>query len=63
MLAKGDYEPALQQLADLKQPVDIFFDDVMVMVDDSRLRDNRIALLNQLHSLFLEVADISRLQS
>lgn len=63
MLASGEYEPALQQLADLRQPVDAFFDDVMVMVDDHRLRDNRIALLNQLHSLFLEVADISRLQS
>ena len=63
MLAGGHYEPALQQLADLRQPVDAFFDDVMVMVDDARLRDNRIALLNQLHGLFLEVADISRLQN
>lgn len=63
MLARSDYEPALQQLAGLRKPVDTFFDDVMVMVDDTRLRDNRIALLNQLHSLFLQVADISRLQS
>jgi len=63
LLARGDYEPALQKLADLRKPVDTFFDDVMVMVDDARLRDNRIALLNQLHGLFLQVADISRLQS
>lgn len=63
MLADGNYEPALQQLADLRQPVDTFFDDVMVMVDDVQLRDNRIALLNQLHGLFLEVADISRLHN
>jgi glycyl-tRNA synthetase beta chain len=63
LLANSDYEPALQQLAGLRKPVDTFFDDVMVMVDDTRLRDNRIALLNQLHGLFLQVADISRLQS
>jgi len=63
LLARSDYEPALQQLAGLRHPVDTFFDDVMVMVDDTQLRDNRIALLNQLHGLFLQVADISRLQS
>ena len=63
LLARSDYESALQKLADLRKPVDTFFDDVMVMVDDARLRDNRIALLNQLHGLFLQVADISRLQS
>jgi len=63
LLARSEYEPALQQLAGLRKPVDTFFDDVMVMVDDARLRDNRIALLNQLHGLFLQVADISRLQS
>jgi glycyl-tRNA synthetase beta chain len=62
LLASSDYEPALQQLAGLREPVDTFFDDVMVMVDDTKLRDNRIALLNQLHGMFLQVADISRLQ-
>jgi glycyl-tRNA synthetase beta chain len=62
LLDNSDYEPALQQLAGLRKPVDTFFDDVMVMVDDTKLRDNRIALLNQLHGLFLQVADISRLQ-
>ena len=63
LLASSDYEPALQQLAGLREPVDTFFDDVMVMVDDTKLRDNRIALLNQLHGMFLQVADISRLQN
>ena len=56
------YQDALNQLADLREPVDKFFDDVMVMTDDEALKNNRIALLNQLHSLFMQVADISRLQ-
>jgi glycyl-tRNA synthetase beta chain len=43
--------------------VDSFFDDVMVMADDAALRDNRLALLNTLSALFLQVADISLLQS
>jgi len=59
----ADYETALTRLATLRTPVDTFFDQVMVMADDKAQRDNRIALLNQLHSLFVQVADISRLQS
>ncbi|MCG6887824.1 MAG: glycine--tRNA ligase subunit beta [Proteobacteria bacterium] len=62
MLAAGDYEPALQRLATLRKAVDTFFDDVLVMDNNNELRTNRIALLNQLHGLFLQVADISRLQ-
>ena len=58
----GDYTAALEKLATLREPVDRFFDEVMVMAEDERLRENRIALLNRLHRLFLEVADISRLQ-
>jgi glycyl-tRNA synthetase beta chain len=46
----------------LRETVDTFFDDVMVMVDDDALRDNRLALLAQLRNLFLRVADLSRLQ-
>ncbi len=57
-----DYEPALARLADLREAVDRFFDDVMVMVDDEALRDNRLALLARLRNLFLRVADLSRLQ-
>ena len=57
-----DYESALTKLAGLRESVDTFFDDVMVMVEDEALRNNRLALLNQLRNLFLQVADISRLQ-
>jgi glycyl-tRNA synthetase beta chain len=62
LIEQGDYKAALQQLAGLREPVDAFFDAVMVMADDPALRNNRIALLNRLHGLFLEVADISKLQ-
>ena len=60
---KRDYETALSKLAGLRETVDTFFDDVMVMVDDEPIRDNRLALLNQLRGLFLQVADLSYLQS
>ena len=59
---QANYQQALSQLAELREPVDRFFDDVMVMADDKKLRDNRVALLNNLHQLFLQIADISRLQ-
>jgi glycyl-tRNA synthetase beta chain len=55
------YTEALQALAALREPVDRYFDDVMVMVDDEKLKNNRLALLSALRSLFLDVADISRL--
>ena len=58
-----DYATALRELAALQAPVDRFFDDVMVMADDTALRDNRLALLNTLSDLFLQVADISLLQT
>ena len=57
------YEQALNKLADLRQPVDSFFDDVMVMDKDKKLKANRIALLSRIDSLFMHVADFSRLQS
>jgi glycyl-tRNA synthetase beta chain len=60
-LANRDYASALKELAQLKEPVDRFFDSVMVMADDERLRNNRFALLARLRSLFLEIADVSRL--
>ncbi|MGD8524779.1 MAG: DALR anticodon-binding domain-containing protein, partial [Thioalkalispiraceae bacterium] len=56
------YHDALNELASLRESVDSFFDDVMVMTDDEALKNNRIALLNQLHGLFMQIADISRLQ-
>ncbi len=63
LLAEGRYAGVLQQLAALREPVDRFFDDVMVMCDDDRLRRNRLALLSSLSALFLNVADLSRLQA
>ena len=59
--AKHDYAGMLTTLAALKAPVDAFFDGVMVMTDDVRLRDNRIALLAQLRDTMNRIADISRL--
>lgn len=61
LLAGGDYAGALACLAGLRAPVDAFFDDVMVNVDDAALRNNRLNLLRSLRDLFLEVADISQL--
>jgi glycyl-tRNA synthetase beta chain len=58
---KQDYAGMLKTLAALKAPVDAFFDAVMVMSDDARLRDNRIALLAQLRETMNRIADISRL--
>jgi glycyl-tRNA synthetase beta chain len=59
--AAGDYSGSLMQLAQTRDAVDAFFNDVMVMADDPRQRDNRIALLRELHGLMNNVADISRL--
>ena len=61
--AAGDYTSSLQALAGLRAPVDAFFDSVMVNVDDADLRNNRLALLLQLHRAMNRVADISRLAS
>ncbi|NIB39502.1 glycine--tRNA ligase subunit beta [Pseudomaricurvus alkylphenolicus] len=61
LFAAANYEQALATLADLREPVDAFFDNVMVMADDLALRNNRIALLSRLRNLFLQVADISLL--
>ncbi|HCU54594.1 MAG TPA: hypothetical protein DIC36_10075 [Gammaproteobacteria bacterium] len=60
-VAACDYSGALQRLAALKQPVDAFFDQVMVMAEDPAVRDNRLALLGDLKALMNRVADISRL--
>ena len=57
----SDYSAVLESLAALREPVDGFFDKVMVMADDAALRDNRLAMLAQLRGLFLKVADISEL--
>ena len=61
LLANADYSGMLRALAPLKEPVDRFFDDVMVMVEDARLRANRLALLAQLRALMNRIADLSLL--
>ncbi|MOA38783.1 Glycine--tRNA ligase beta subunit [compost metagenome] len=60
--AEGRYQDALVELADLREPVDAFFDNVMVMAEDEAVRVNRLTLLSKLRELFLQVADISVLQ-
>jgi glycyl-tRNA synthetase beta chain len=62
LFANGDYQQALTLLADLRESVDLFFEDVMVMADDEALKNNRLALLTNLREQFLHVADISLLQ-
>lgn len=61
-LQQRDYQTILEELTHLRDAVDAFFDNVMVMVDDEALRNNRLRLLNALRQLFLNVADISYLQ-
>jgi glycyl-tRNA synthetase beta chain len=61
LMRKRAYTDALATLAELRAPVDRFFDDVMVMVEDKSLQQNRLALLADLRVLFLDIADISRL--
>ena len=62
LIAQGDYTAVLDKLANLRAPVDSFFDNVMVNSEDPVLRQNRLAILNTLQDLFLQVADISVLQ-
>ena len=61
LCASASYQEALTVLADLKSAIDNFFNTVMVMVDNPQLRENRLALLSQLHELFRMVADLSLL--
>jgi len=60
-LGERDYPAVLKRLAGLRPALDRFFDDVMVMVDDERLRTNRLALLSRLRALFLRIADVAKL--
>ena len=61
LLEKGLYKEGLHTLASLKISVDTFFDEVLVVCEDASLRENRLALLQQLRDLFLQTADISHL--
>ncbi len=59
--AASDYAGSLKVLAQAREPVDAFFNDVMVMAEDPKVRGNRVALLRELHGLMNQVADISKL--
>jgi len=61
LLAERDYPAVLKRLAGLRPALDRFFDDVMVMVDDETLKNNRLALLHRLRALFLRIADVAKL--
>lgn len=61
LCAGKDYAKVLAALAKLKDPIDKFFDKVLVMAEDEKLKNNRLALLTKLRNLFLNVADISLL--
>jgi glycyl-tRNA synthetase beta chain len=60
-LSQKDYETALLEMTQMKKPIDEFFDGVMVMVEDAAIRNNRLALLDEIGKLFLRIADFSKL--
>lgn len=60
-LEKRDYESALQEMIQMKKPIDDFFDGVMVMTEDEAVRNNRLSLLDSIGQLFLRIADFSKL--
>ncbi len=62
LMKNGDYEGVIGALARLRVPVDEFFDHVLVMAEDKRLRGNRLSLLGKIHGLFSQVADFSRVR-
>jgi glycyl-tRNA synthetase beta chain len=61
LLKKRDYSAALLEMTRMKSPIDEFFDGVMVMVEDETIRNNRLALLDEIGKLFLKIADFSKL--
>ncbi|NLJ99714.1 MAG: glycine--tRNA ligase subunit beta [Clostridia bacterium] len=63
MLRTGDYLGALRRIADLSRPIDNFFDDVMIMVKDEKIRNNRLALLKAISSLMSSIGDLSKIMS
>ncbi|NLC51836.1 MAG: hypothetical protein GX764_06010 [Firmicutes bacterium] len=60
--ANKDYDAYIKELSSLREPIDLFFDNVMVMVEDKELRQNRLALLKSLQQLYLRIADFSKIK-
>ena len=61
LLAKRSYNEALQSILQMKEPVDSFFDEVMVMADDEAVKNNRLSLLAAIAHLFLQIGDFSKM--
>jgi glycyl-tRNA synthetase beta chain len=62
-MQQRNYSSALERLALLRDPIDRYFDEVMVMTENNAQRENRLAQLGQLRKLFLDVADISQISA
>ena len=62
-LAAGDYKSAMTGILKMKEPVDRFFEEVMVMVDDEKIKQNRLCLLTAISQLFLRIGDFSKMQA
>jgi glycyl-tRNA synthetase beta chain len=60
---QGDLDSALTAIATLRDPVDAFFSDVMVMADEAALRRNRLALLASISAIFGKIADFSQIST
>jgi glycyl-tRNA synthetase beta chain len=60
-IAQRDYDQAMGVLVELAEPLDAFFENVMVMADDKDLQANRLALLSQMRRAFLRVGDLAQL--
>ena len=60
-IAEKDFNTALNKLAALRPPVDAFFDHVMVMDKDEKIRFNRLSLLSEISALFHKIADFSKI--
>ncbi|MDD2446339.1 MAG: glycine--tRNA ligase subunit beta [Tissierellia bacterium] len=58
---KKEYDKALELLTTLKEPIDNFFDNVMVMVDDEELKNNRLGLIRKVYNLMMKVCDLSQI--
>jgi glycyl-tRNA synthetase beta chain len=63
LMGRGDLDGALGAIATLRDPVDAFFDDVMVMADDDAVRRNRLALLAAISAIFGQIADFSQIST
>jgi glycyl-tRNA synthetase beta chain len=63
LLAASDYERALTVILKMKEPVDTFFEEVMVMVEDESVRANRLNLLTAIARLFLQIGDFSKMNA